>query len=43
MSALNELTLINSFLPLLPVNGSIITGAGDDCAVLKWNDKEDLA
>ena len=42
MSALNELTLINSFLPLLPVNGSIITGAGDDCAVLKWNGKEDL-
>lgn len=42
MSQVNELQLLQSILPLLPVNESVITGAGDDCAVLKWNDEYDL-
>lgn len=42
MSSVNELELLNSFLPLLPLNGEIIAGAGDDCAVIKWNDEYDL-
>ena len=42
MSRVNELQLLNNILPLLPVNDSVITGAGDDCAVLKWNDEYDL-
>lgn len=40
--SVNELELLNSFLPLLPGNSFVITGAGDDCAVLKWREESDL-
>ena len=42
MSAVNELALLDAILPLLPKNDQVITGPGDDCAVLKWNDAWDL-
>ena len=42
MSGISELKLLQSFLPLLPGNDQVLTGAGDDCAVLKWNDEFDL-
>lgn len=41
-TSLNELELLKGFLPLLPGNAQVIAGAGDDCAVLKWNDEYDL-
>jgi thiamine-monophosphate kinase len=31
---MNEFELINRLTPLLPVNDSVVVGAGDDCAVL---------
>src|SRR5437867_9555862 len=31
---MNEFELINRLTPLLPVNESVVVGAGDDCAVL---------
>lgn len=31
---MNELELISALLPLLPTNQAVVTGAGDDCAVL---------
>jgi len=31
---MNEFELINHLTPLLPVNDSVVAGAGDDCAVL---------
>src|SRR5258707_13660444 len=31
---MNEFELINHLTPLLPVNESVVVGAGDDCAVL---------
>jgi len=31
---MNELELIRALLPILPTNASVVTGAGDDCAVL---------
>ena len=42
MSSVNELKLLRSFMPLLPANDQVLTGPGDDCAVLKWNDESDL-
>lgn len=42
MSKLDELDLLRRITPLLPGNDSVIAGAGDDCAVLKWNDEYDL-
>ncbi|MBI3853677.1 MAG: thiamine-monophosphate kinase [Verrucomicrobia bacterium] len=32
---MNEFELINRLTPLLPVNESVVVGAGDDCAVLE--------
>ena len=40
--SVNELQLLKAFMPLLPLNGAVIAGAGDDCAVLKWNGEYDL-
>ena len=40
--SVNELKLLKAFMPLLPLNGAVIAGAGDDCAVLKWNHEYDL-
>ncbi len=33
---MNEFELINRLTPLLPVNDSVVVGAGDDCAVLDF-------
>ena len=41
-ASLNELDLLKNIMPLLPGNGQLIAGAGDDCAVLKWNGNFDL-
>ena len=40
--SVNELKLLKAFMPMLPLNGEVIAGAGDDCAVLKWNHEYDL-
>lgn len=33
---LNELDILGRLLPLLPQNDGVLTGPGDDCAVLAW-------
>ena len=40
--SVNELDLLKAFMPMLPLNSEVIAGAGDDCAVLKWNHEYDL-
>ena len=42
MNSVNELQLLNAFMPFLPENDEVLTGPGDDCAVLKWNSEFDL-
>ena len=41
LRAVGEEKLLRRILPHLPLNRAVVSGAGDDCAVVKFDDKGD--